>query len=59
MASSSAGRAAAAAAGLPPWDALVQKFDLFSFQLAEMVLLPLGMHPHAESGWASSVQTMK
>lgn len=44
-----AGWAAPGAAGSPPWEPLVQKFDLFCSKLAASVLLPLGVHPNAES----------
>jgi hypothetical protein len=34
---------------MPTGNGGVQKFDLFGFELTATVLLPLGMHPHAES----------
>lgn len=42
------GRAAPGPSGLPTGNGGVQKFDLFRVELAATVLLPLGMHPHAE-----------
>lgn len=49
MAGSSPGRAAPGPSGPPPGNGGVQKFDLFSFEFAAALFLPLGMQPHAES----------
>lgn len=46
---SPSGRAAPGSAGLPTGNGGVQRFDLFGFELAATVLLPLGMDPYAES----------